>query len=245
MTQEPEPLNDDSDELDPAFYANGGVSISPDEQAALGDLHGKRVLLLGVGNGEDALSLVNLGGEVTAVDELESMVEAKALAQAARLPMRFAEGSYAEIPKSLRTGGFDVAYAGFGGLGWVPDLGEWIAGIREALEKDGVLIIYDEHPIAFVVGGNDGQLTIAASYFGDMDDDDNDDEEEEDEPAPPSWMLGDILTAIGSNGFAIELLKEIHESDRFATVLDEIEDVPDEYLACVPGVFLLKARRLG
>jgi SAM-dependent methyltransferase len=235
----------DPDELDPAFYANGGISLSDEEQAALGDLHNKRVLVLGAGNGEDALSLVNLGAEVTVVDEAEAMVEAKALSQAARLPVRFVEGSPAAIPASLRVGGFDAAYAGFGGLGWVADLDPWITGIHEALEKGAALVVYDEHPVAFTVGSQDGQLTIAASYFGDQGSEDDADDEDAGLDGPePNWTLGDIITAIGSHGFAIGALMEFHESERFATVLDDIEDVPEEYLACVPGVFLLVAHKL-
>lgn len=242
-------MPDDSDELDPAFYTHGGISLSEEEQAALGDLHAKRVLLLGAGNGEDALSLVNLGGEVTVVDELEHMVEAKALSQAARLPLRFVEGSPSTIPLSLRDGGFDVAYAGFGGLGWVADLDPWIIGIQEALEKGGMLVVYDEHPFAFTVAPDDERLAIAASYFGaeesDDDDDDDDDDEESDLPDEPHWTLGDIVTAIGSHDFQVRTLLEFPESERFATVLDDMEDVSPAYLACVPGVFLLVARKLG
>ncbi len=233
--------NGDADELDPAFYTHGGISLSDEEKAALGDLHGKRVLLLGAGNGEDALSLVNLGGEVTVVDEMEAMVEAKALSQAARLPLRFVEGPPSAIPGPLRNGGFDVVYAGFGGLGWVADLDPWIVGIHDALEKGGALVVYDEHPFAFIVAGEKGRLTIAASYFGDGDDDD---EHHGSDQPEPNWTLGDIVTAIGSHNFHIEALLEFHESERFATVLDDIEDVDPGYLGCVPGVFLLTARKL-
>lgn len=238
------PNNGDADELDPAFYTHGGISLSDEEQAALGDLHGKRVLLLGAGNGEDALSLVNLGADVTLVDEIEAMVEAKALSQAARLPLRFVEGSPSTIPASLRTGGFDVAYAGFGGLGWVADLDPWIVGIHDALEKGGVIVVYDEHPFAFIVAGEKGRLTIAASYFGNDDDDDEDRDDADADSHEPNWTLGDIVSAIGSHSFHIESLLEFHESERFATVLDDIEDVDPGYLACVPGVFLLAARKL-
>jgi len=234
--------NGDADELDPAFYTHGGISLSAEEQAALGDLHGKRLLLLGAGNGEDALSLVNLGAEVTVVDETEAMVEAKALSQAARLPLRFVEGPSSAIPGSLRNGGFDVVYAGFGGLGWVADLDPWIVGIHDALERGGALVVYDEHPFAFIVAGEKGRLTIAASYFGDDDDEDNDSDSGPDQPEP-NWTLGDIVTAIGAHDFQIDALLEFHESERFATVLDDIEDVDPGYLACVPGVFMLVARK--
>lgn len=236
-------LADDSDELDPAFYTHGGISLSEEEQAALGDLHNKRVILLGAGNGEDALSLVNLGGEVTVVDEIENMVEAKALSQAARVPLRFVEGSPATLPASLRTAGFDVAYAGFGGLGWIADLDPWITGIREALETGGTLAIYDEHPFAFTVASDDGRLTIAASYFGAEAEEDVDDDDELTEE--PHWTIGDIVTAIGSHGFQVEALLEFPESERFATVLDDLEDADPEMLALIPGVFLLVARKLA
>jgi hypothetical protein len=141
----------------------------------------------------------------------------------------------------LRNGGFDVAYAGFGGLGWVADLDAWIEGIEAALVPGGRLLVYDEHPFALILSHEGGRLLIGASYF---------DGDDEDEPAlptdtEPGWTLGDIVTAIGSHGFQVESLLEFPESERFATVLDDMDDVPAEYLACVPGVFLLSARKTG
>ena len=229
----------EAEDVDPAFYAKGGVSLSEEERVALGDLHSKRVLVLGAGNGEDALSLLNLGAEVTVVDEVEAMVEAKALAQAAHQPVRFVEGSPSSIPAAVRSGGFDAVYSGFGGLDWVPDLDAWAEGIRASLETGGALVVYDEHPFAFMVAPDDGRLGIGASYFGPEGDEDDEDADE------PNWTLGDIVTALGSHGFHIQSLLEFHESERFATVLDEMEDVPEDYLAYVPGVFLLAATKLA
>lgn len=234
------PDNDDHvepDDVDPAFYMNGGVSLSEDERRALGKLDGKRVLVLGAGNGEDALSLVNLGGQVTVIDEVEAMVQARALSQAAHQPVNFVESSPTEIPDNLRTGGFDVVYSGFGGLDWVADLDEWMIGIRAAIEMGGLLIIYDEHPFAFTVGSHDGRLVVGSSYFGSAD------SEDADEIDSADWTIGDIVTAVGSHGFRIQSLAEFPESERFATILDDIEDVPAEYVACIPGVFLLTAIR--
>src|SRR6185437_9174947 len=61
-----------TDEVDPSFYTNGGISLSESEQQALGELHGRRVLVLGAGNGEDICSLINLGATVTVIDDDET-----------------------------------------------------------------------------------------------------------------------------------------------------------------------------
>src|SRR5690349_9371359 len=78
---EPDASPDDAgeeatDEVDPSFYANGGISLSESEQQALGELHGRRVLALGAGNGEDICSLINLGASVTVIDDEETLAAA-------------------------------------------------------------------------------------------------------------------------------------------------------------------------
>src|SRR5665213_3566793 len=91
-TGEAEDLYEFEGDIDPAFYAHGGISISGPEQAALGDLHGKSVLVVQAGNGEDILSLMNLGASVTVIDDAEALEEARALASAAAMEPQFIAG---------------------------------------------------------------------------------------------------------------------------------------------------------
>jgi len=232
-----------ADEVDPAFYANGGISLSGAEQEVLGELRGRRVLMVGAGNGEDAASLANLGATLTVVDDEESIETARALASEAGLEIEFFVDDPAALSTDLRNTDFDVVYSGFGAIDWIDDLPSWAGGIADCLKKTGRLIVYDEHPISYVFSAEDGGLRVAYSYFG------NDDEESDDpehEPANgPTWTLGDIVTALGANGLATISLLEMPESDRFESALDRLgADVGYDEMSRVPGVFLLVALKL-
>lgn len=257
-------------EIDPAFYAHGGVSLSDAEREALGDLRGKRVLVLQAGNGEDVLSLHNLGAAVLLVDDEESLEQAAQLASGAGINLETAVADVQALPAGLRSGDWDVVYSGFGAIEWVDDLSGWASGIFDALATRGKLVIYDEHPFARVFGEFTGQLLVSQSYFGEMEpwaddydyEDDPDlspeekaaiahdlallEEQFKDEPPEPEvrWTLGDIISALGDAGLGITSMREFPESNRFETVLDTLVEVSQEELARLPGAMLLTAIKL-
>ena len=260
---------DDNGDVDPAFYRHGGVSLSESEREALGDVRGKRVLMVQAGNGEDMLSLRNLGARVTCVDDDESLQDARELAAAAGIEVEFVEDDPGSLSAELRTGNYDVAYSGFSSLGWLPSLLDWAAGIGEALKRGGRLVVYDEHPIARVFGEMGKHMFVANSYFGETveweDDEedgdagdaggqearagaDGDSDEAGFDTGPelqgPQWTLGDIIEALGTNGLAVLSLREFPESDRYETVLETLVDVDFDEVSRVPGAMLIVAMKL-
>jgi len=247
-------------DIDPAFYAHGGISISGPEQAALGDLHGKSVLVVQAGNGEDILSLMNLGASVTVIDEAGGLDEARTLAAAATMEPQFIEDKPGDISVAAPKGGYDIVYSGFGGLSWINDLGRWATGVNSSLRRGGTLVVYDEHPFARVFEpGDEGNLVVAHSYLADVDDDEDDEEAEVAEPTATStpdddkvededassWTIGDLICSLGAAGLVTLSLLELPDSDRFATPLDEMsDDVDYEELVRIPGVLLLAAMKM-
>ncbi len=254
---------DEAGDPDPAFYEHGGVSLSESERDLLGDLRGKRLLMLQAGNGEDVLSLVNLGATVTCVDDEESLAGARALAAAAGREVTFVEDDPSSISDELRQGQFDVAYSGFSSIVWLPSLDDWASGLSAALKQGGRLVVYDEHPMARVFGEMDGHLFVSNSYFGETaewEDDEAEDEEADatdvDEAsllehlaggpilADPEWTVGDIVEALGANGLAVMCLREYPESDRYETTLDTLVNADYDEISRVPGVMLILAVKL-
>lgn len=240
-------------EVDPAFYAHGGVSLSGPEQAALGDLHGKSVLVVQAGNGEDILSLMNLGASVTVVDEAEALEDARTLAGAAAMEPQFIEDDPGSISVAPPKGGFDIVYSGFAGLAWIGDIGQWATAIASSLKRGGTLVVYDEHPFARVFDpGDEGNLVVARSYLPDVGDDDDGGPaasatpgEDRDVDEDPGWTIGDLICSLGAAGLVTLSLLELPDSDRFATCLDDMADEVDEdELACIPGVLLLVAMKV-
>ena len=195
----------EEDEVDPAFYANGGNIFSDDELGALGDVTGKRVLHLTFGCSEESPSLVNMGAIVTEIGDDGTTA---ALAEAANLKIEFVEDEPAALSMAFRKRRFDVVYSSFGSIDWIADLDQWAEGVSDVLEIGGKLVIYDEHPFSFVFGANEtGELVAQTNYFGGFgddaggefddedeaasDDDDDEPDEVEEEPAHGLRVLGD------------------------------------------------------
>jgi SAM-dependent methyltransferase len=166
----PDDDHDGNEEIDPAFYANGGIVFNDDERGALGDVTGLRVLHLTWGCTEESLSLVNMGATVTEVGDDGSTA---ALAAAAGLSIEFVEDDPGALSMEFRESrAFDVVYSGYGALDWVTNFDDWASGIADILVPGGKLVIYDEHPFSYVFDADDsGRLTVANSYFGDFGDD--------------------------------------------------------------------------
>ena len=258
-TGDAEDLYEFEGDIDPAFYAHGGISLSGPEQAALGELHGKSVLVVQAGNGEDILSLMNLGASVTVIDEAGALDEARTLAAAATMEPQFIEDDPGDISVAAPKGGYDIVYSGFGGLSWIDDLGRWATGVASSLKRGGTLVVYDEHPFARVFEpGDEGNLVVAHSYLPDVDDEDDEgaeaaqaaaadtaaDDEPDDEDAS-GWTIGDLICSLGAAGLVTLSLLELQDSDRFATPLDEMsDDVDYEELVRIPGVLLLAAMKM-
>lgn len=251
-----DPGDDATDEVDPSFYANGGTSLSESEREALGELHGRRVLALGAGNGEDVCSLINLGATVTVIDDEESLDAARTLIEEAGLSAEFLPDNPASLSPDHRTGEFDVVYSCFGAIDWIDDIGAWAGGVFDALKGGGRLVAYDEHPLAYVFGANDETLVVANSYFGgafgditvdpdgDVEAQPEHEHDADDEELPnngPTWTIGDIVSGLGANGLATLSLLEFPESDRYETQLDRLDEAPFDVRERVPGAFLLVA----
>lgn len=233
IPEEEDSLEEEADEVDPAFYANGGVIFSDDERGALGDLTGKRVLHLTFGCSEEGPSLVNMGAVVTEVGDDGTTAE---LAAAAGLKIEFVEDEPAGLSMDFRKRRFDVVYSSFGSIDWVADLEQWAGGISDVLELGGRLVIYDEHPFSYVLGANDsGELVVTTNYFGGLGDDaggefdddaesDDADLEADEEIDPPHGGLH--LTDDDEDG-----LKDLEEADSGWTLGDLVGSLGQHGLA--------------
>jgi SAM-dependent methyltransferase len=156
----------------------------------LPDLEGRHVLHLGSGAGRETAALIGLGALVTGVDGSEETVRAarKRLPDAALVA-----ADIQELPVELRRGRFDVVYSSWGTLALVSDLGRWAAGIAAALRSGGVLIAYDEHPVAACL---DQMLHWHESYF-------------------EAWPVSRVVEALLAAGLGLERLEELPDPNRW------------------------------
>ena len=156
----------------------------------LPDLEGRHVLHLGCGAGRETAALIGLGALVTGVDSSEETVRAarKRLPDAALVA-----ADVQELPVELLRGRFDVVYSSWGTLALVAELTRFAAGVAGALRRGGVLIAYDEHPVAACL---DQMLHWHESYFD-------------------AWPVGAVAEALLGAGLGLERLEELPDPNRW------------------------------
>ncbi|MBV8256721.1 MAG: methyltransferase domain-containing protein [Actinobacteria bacterium] len=161
------------------------VTLPPIVGRTLGDLTEKRVLHLQSATGEATAALAELGAVATGVDPRLELVDA---ARERWPSILWVQGEPQQLPAELRRGRFDLVYSGEGVIGRLGSLDGWARGIAAALRPRGELLVFDDHPVAYVV---DGMLRWRETYFQEG-----------------LWRLGQIVSALASAGMQIEALQE-------------------------------------
>ena len=129
----------------------GESALEPDELELLGDLQGKRVLHLACWVCDEGITMTRLGATVMGIDIAETHIRTgreKAAALGVDLDLRV--GNMMALDDDLRD--FDLVYIGGGGICWVPDLDDWLQGVRDVLKPGGCILISDHHPIWETLG---------------------------------------------------------------------------------------------
>jgi SAM-dependent methyltransferase len=133
------------------YLRGGGSTLFPEERALLGDLSGKTLAHLHCNSGGDSLSLALLGAAVTGVDiSDEAISAARDLSSRTGISADFVRADvYDWLEKAVREGRtFDVVYASYGVVCWLPDLDVWARGIAATLEPAGRFVLVEFHPVA-------------------------------------------------------------------------------------------------
>src|SRR5215216_1244078 len=118
------------------FISEGGNTLFQEERDLLGELEGRSLVHLQCNSGGDSISLAKLGATVTGVDISDEAVRsARELAQKTGVQATFERADvYDWLEESSREGRrFDVAFASYGVICWLPDIVTWAAGIAAIL----------------------------------------------------------------------------------------------------------------
>jgi SAM-dependent methyltransferase len=138
------------EQLRARFAVPGASSLDEVMTAQLTRLgvRGKRVVQLCCNNGQELLSLMNLGAARAVGFDISDVVieEARELAGIAGLECTFVACDVYEIPASY-DGAFDLTVITVGALGWMPDLRAFFAVVGRLLAPGGQLLIYEMHPV--------------------------------------------------------------------------------------------------
>ncbi len=147
-------------------FRAGKSSLTKLEERLLGDVSGQSLLHLQCHFGLDTISWARKGARAVGVD-----FSSKAIALARRLTeelslsdsVRFVECNVYDTRAHLQET-FDIVYASFGVIGWLPDLRPWAQVIRESLAPGGRFVLVEFHPYVWMsqIGPD---LDIRYPYF--------------------------------------------------------------------------------
>jgi SAM-dependent methyltransferase len=224
-----------------------GVSaLEPEELDLLGDLHGKRVLHLACSVCDEGITMATLGASVVGVDISPTHVRVgQAKADTLGVDVALRVGNMMRLDNDLH--GFDLVYISTGGICWVPDLDDWLVGVKRALAPDGRVLISEHHPVWETLGvAGDRHLVVLSDYFGKRDlpaiydpvksaigtaetaDDEN-------MLQHFVWGIGTLVSALIRHEFRIVALLELPDAEMFRGLGEAAE--------CVPAVYRLMGKR--
>ncbi len=148
-------------------FRKGASTLLPIERKLLGDLTGQSILHAQCHIGVDSMSLARLGALVTGVDFSEEAIRAaRDLNDQCGLNCRFLCCNVYDVASHLHEQ-FDVVYATYGVLLWLPDLARWCRVLADRLRPGGTFILIDIHPLTYCIEPGQGGAAphVARSYF--------------------------------------------------------------------------------
>ncbi len=244
-----------------AFLRDGGSTLFPEEVELLGDIRGKNLLHLQCNAGQDTLSIAtHLGASVTGVDISDEAISfAQRLSHESGIPGTFIRSDVYDWFQS-NDQLFDVVFASYGAIVWLPDLNAWGKGIAAALRPGGRFVLIEFHPMLGVLDGAlTGDWSEAGDYMGgrryryDQGIGDYVGEQggahtasgvpiEAGEPfVNPNpchefyWGLADVVSALLDAGLSLTALREYPYSNGFSPYPDLIE-LPGRRMAFQPDI---------
>jgi SAM-dependent methyltransferase len=254
------------------LFREGGSTLFREERDLLGELEGRSLVHLQCNSGGDSISLARLGATVTGVDlSDEAVSSARDLADKTGIRVTFER---ADVYDWLQTAArenrhFDVAFASYGVICWLPDLRDWACGIAGILNPGGRFVLVDFHPAADIfdrdwsqvndypsggepllleegvgdyVAASGGGLTPAGFAEG-----------VRDFQNPEGcylfrWGLGEVVTALAEAGLKITALEEYPYANgerKFAGMreLSGKRMVPPEDFPTIPLMYGIRAEK--
>jgi SAM-dependent methyltransferase len=205
-------VHPDTDHYDIEGFLAGGSTLREPELAVLPDVAGTSVLHLQCHLGLESLSLSRMGADVVGVDISEQAVRtAREIRDEAELDATFVTSDVYDVPEAIDET-FDVVFASYGVLTWVPDVQRWMDVAATMLDQGGSLVLADHHPITHSF---DWDREFTDRYFRDDPEEISGEGSYADPDADVSgttyeWThgLGEIVTAAANAGLHVETLNE-------------------------------------
>jgi SAM-dependent methyltransferase len=202
------------------------LALNQAELEFLGAVAGKRVAVLGSGEGIVPLALAAMGARVTVIDPTSSGLDVVLVrAQIVGVELEFREAEFEKL-STLGEGWCETAYAAQV-TGGIENLGDFYLEVYRMLAPGGRLIINEYHPFRRIWKQEPGHPRVARSYFERQKPRDPDTEEEEfgypgtptDKPAglvsrrfEYRWTISDHFYFLNQAGFRIVGMEEVGDA---------------------------------
>ena len=148
-----------------AAYGNAAAVLLPEELAALGDIRGKSVCVLGSGDNQAVFALCGLGAEVTSVDISQKQLDfAQQRANTLGAKVRFICADVVKLT-AIPDASFDLVYTGGHVAVWVSELGKYYAEATRILKPGGLFLINEYHPFRRLWRDSVPRLELQYGYF--------------------------------------------------------------------------------
>lgn len=193
-------------------FKKGRTSLKALELEELGSVKNKSLLHLMCHFGMDTLSWARLGAEVTGVDLSDKAINlARELSKEISVPANFICADVYNLPKILHKK-FDIVFASYGVLCWIPDIKKWAKMIKYFLKKGGIFYIAELHPFTNILSSD---FKIDYKYFDKGPHIDDSPGTYTDWNADIkgktyiwSYTISDLINALSNEGLKIEFIHE-------------------------------------
>jgi SAM-dependent methyltransferase len=200
-------------EAGPAGVVQYGPDLPTEADLRLcGDVAGRRVLDLGCGAGENAVTMASQGAHVIALDVSRAQLAlGKRLAEATEVRVEWHESDAADLA-FLRADSIDLALAA-GVVHEIEDLDRVLRQVHRVLRPGSSFVFSHEHPMRLAVGRDGtgpgvlplGRLEVRRSYF-----DASPITVTSDDEAIQMWprTIADVFSALHRAGYRVDALLE-------------------------------------
>lgn len=232
----------------------GNTSLKGPELDILGDISNKTLLHLHCHFGQDSLSLARMGANVTGTDISDVAIQyARELNEQLGLGARFIEADTYSVPGKVGEQ-FDIVFATYGVIGWLPDMQRWADVVSSMLKPGGRLVFVEFHPAVWMF---DNHFThVQYSYFNrgpiiETLDGTYADRSAEIKMKEIGWnhSIADVLQSLINSGMQITVFKE-YDYSVFNCFNNTVETAPGQWQikgmeGKLPMMYALEAVKKG